>query len=149
MNTVCCPQVIFYITNFVYKHLLVTDSNCLVQTCKQSQNMLCSCYIYYFYSKFAKYASMTTLKSEVKESGTNVSIKSKCFSCKQDTDWHSQPYMPASQIRAGNFLLAFSIPLSGGSPGKVIKLCNRMGLKCFTLKTYYIYQQVCKVQYWS
>ena len=84
---------------------------------------------------------------EIKESGTNVSIKSKCPSCKQDTDWHSQPYMPASQIRAGNFLLALSIPLSGGSPGKVIKLCNHMGLKCFNPKTYYIYQKVCKVQY--
>ena len=76
-----------------------------------------------------------------------MSIKSKCPSCKQDTDWHSQPYMPASQIRAGNFLLALSIPLSGGSPGKVIKLCNHMGLKCFNQKSYYIYQKVCKVQY--
>ena len=56
--------------------------------------------------------------------------------------------MPASQIRAGNFLLALSIPLSGGSPGKVnIKLCNHMGLKCFNPKSYYIYQKVCKVQY--
>ena len=29
---------------------------------------------------------------EIIESGTNVSIESKCPSCKQDTDWHSQPY---------------------------------------------------------
>ncbi len=54
---------------------------------------------------------------EAKECGTSVSIKSKCPSCMQEMDWHSQPYMPGlnSQIRAGNFLLSFSILVSGGS----------------------------------
>jgi hypothetical protein len=84
----------------------------------------------------------------VKECGTSVSIKSKCPSCMQEMDWHSQPYMPGSnsQIRAGNFLLSFSILVSGGSPGRTVKLCKHIGLGCISLKTYYIYQRVSKIK---
>ena len=69
-------------------------------------------------------------------------VKSKCPSCNKEFDWHSQPYMPGSQIKAGKFLLSMSIPLSGGSPAKVLRLFNHMGLGCIALKTYYVHQRV-------
>lgn len=78
----------------------------------------------------------------LKECGTTVMVKSKCPSCNKEFDWHSQPYMPGSQIKAGNFLLSMSIPLSGGSPAKVLRLFNHMGLGCIDLKTYYVHQRV-------
>ena len=83
---------------------------------------------------------------ELNQVGTNISIKSKCSLCNQEVDWHSQPYIPGrSQIRAGNFLLSLSIPLSGGSPGKVVNLFRHMGLGLISLRSYYKYQRVSKL----
>ena len=63
VNTVCCGLFcIYYLCKFVCKHFLVIHCQSLVQTYEQSQNMLYSCHICYYCSKFAKYANMTTLK---------------------------------------------------------------------------------------
>ena len=68
-----------------------------------------------------------------KANGSNISITSQCPSCNEETQWHSQLYVPGSQIRAGNFLLSFVIPSSGGFPEKIFKMHNTMGLGCVTL----------------
>ena len=84
---------------------------------------------------------------ELQKCGTNISVKSRCHSCNREFDRSSQPYLPGSQIRAGNFLLGFAIPVSGGSPGKVVKLFTHMGLGCISLKTYFVYQRVSMTEF--
>ena len=84
---------------------------------------------------------------ELQKCGTNISVKSRCHSCNREFDWSCQPYLPGSQIRAGNFLLSFAIPVSGGSPGKVVKLFSHMGLGCISLKTYFVYQRVSMTEF--
>ena len=84
---------------------------------------------------------------ELHKCGTNISVKSRCHSCNKEFDWSSQPCLPGSQIRAGKFLLSFAIPVSGGSPVKVVKLFSHMELGCISLKTYFVYQRVCMTEF--
>jgi len=43
---------------------------------------------------------------------------------------------------AGNFLLCFSVLLSGASLSKVLQVFKNMGVSCITLKTYFKHQAV-------
>jgi len=49
--------------------------------------------------------------------------------------------MPCLKIPTGNFLLALSILLAGGSATKVFKMFFYMGLGCVSLNTYFKYQR--------
>ena len=81
---------------------------------------------------------------EVTETGTNVTVKTRCHNdkCKKESTWHSQPFLPGSFIHAANFLLPLAVILSGGSATKVVNMCAHMGLGCISLKTFFKHQRV-------
>lgn len=77
--------------------------------------------------------------------GTMVQITTICVNphCPSPRNtWESQPNMTATKMPAINFLLCFSILVSGASPSKVIQVFKNMGLACITLKTYFKHQAV-------
>lgn len=77
--------------------------------------------------------------------GTMVKVTTKCFNpnCpKPEHTWKSQPQMVGTKMAAGNFLLCFSILVSGASISKLHLVLKHMGLHCFTLKTYFKHQAV-------
>ena len=81
---------------------------------------------------------------EASENGTQAIIRTHCNNpkCNKEDLWYSQPKMPGLKIPAGNFLLALSILLAGGSATKVFKLFSFMGIGCVSLKTFFKYQRV-------
>ena len=82
---------------------------------------------------------------ETSAKGTMVEVKTICKSatCPQkETIWKSQPEMPGTRMPAGNFLLCFSILLSGNSASKVLQMFRHMGLSCIALRTYFRHQRV-------
>jgi len=81
---------------------------------------------------------------EASENGTQAIMRTHCNNpkCNKEDLWYSQPQMPGLKIPAGNFLLALSILLAGGSATKVFKLFSFMGLGCVSLKTFFEYQGV-------
>lgn len=73
---------------------------------------------------------------EAKQVGTEAVITTsfsnpKCP--KRTNTWHSQPSMPNSQIRAGNFLLCMAVLLAGSSATKVFQVFKDMGFAVFHL----------------
>ena len=80
---------------------------------------------------------------EIKESGTNVTVKTRCHNeCKKESTWHSQPFLPGSLIHAGNFLLPLAVDLSGGSASKLVTMCAHMALGYISLTTFFKHQRV-------
>ena len=45
---------------------------------------------------------------------------------------------------AGNLLIGFSILMTGGSPSRVIRMFEHIGIGCISLRTYFEYQRVSK-----
>ncbi|KAK3703272.1 hypothetical protein QZH41_010164 [Actinostola sp. cb2023] len=75
--------------------------------------------------------------------GTMVEVTTKCFNphCPHPKNvWQSQPNMTGTKMPAMNFLLCFSILVSGASPSKVFQVFKHMGLSCISLKTYFKHQ---------
>ena len=70
--------------------------------------------------------------------GTMIKVQTKCFNphCpKPQNTWNSQPQMTETKMPAANFLLCFSILVSGASPSKVLLVFKNMGLACISLTT--------------
>lgn len=96
--------------------------------------------------KFCHYCKTDNPLVEARKAGTAVVITTNCPNPKcgrQQDVWRSQPLMPGSRVNAGDFLLCFSILVSGGSPSKVIHLFQQMGLSGISLTTYFEHQRVC------
>ena len=78
------------------------------------------------------------------EIGSMVAIKTICHACKQEMKWQSQPFLPGGSTPAGNLLIGFSILMTGGSPSRVIRMFEHIGIGCISLRTYFEYQRVSK-----
>lgn len=77
--------------------------------------------------------------------GTMVKVKTQCFNphCSSPVNtWRSQPNMMGTKMAAMNFLLCFSVLVSGASPSKTFLVFRNMGLSCISLKTYFKHQAV-------
>ncbi|CAB4008089.1 Hypothetical predicted protein [Paramuricea clavata] len=75
--------------------------------------------------------------------GTMVKITTKCFNpdCSSpENTWKSQPIMTGTKMPAMNFLLCFSVLVSGASPSKIFLVFKNVGLSCISLKTYFKHQ---------
>lgn len=94
--------------------------------------------------KFCPFCKEDNPLVETKEVGTAAVVTSMCTNpkCSKEFVWHSQPKIPWTRIYAGNFLLCFSILLSGASPSKTLQIFRHMGLACVSLKTYFAHQRV-------
>ena len=74
-----------------------------------------------------------------------VKVKTQCFNphCPSPVNtWKSQPTMIGTKMSAMNFLLCFSVLVSGASPSKTFLVFRNMGLSCISLKTYFKHQAV-------
>ena len=83
-------------------------------------------------------------KIEASQEGTMAVVTTTCQSAKcskQVFTWKSRPYMPGTQIAAGNFLLCFAF-FGRGSASKVNQIFQHMGLGCVNLRTFFRYQSV-------
>ena len=118
---------------FQYFRLSLKDKN--LQT--EAKHVVCMLF------SFCHTCKEDNSEVEFRECGSNISVMSKCLVCKQESEWHSQPYLPGSKLFAGNFLLCLSLVLSGGSAGKVFKMFSHMGLGCVSLNTFFKHQRVC------
>ena len=77
--------------------------------------------------------------------GTMVKITTKCFNpdcSSSENTWKSQPIMTGTKMPAMNFLLCFSVLVSGASPSKIFLVFKNVGLSCISLKTYFKHQAV-------
>ena len=99
--------------------------------------------------QFCSFCKTDNPAIEIIESGTNVTIKTRCHNgkCKKESSWHSQPFLPGSLIHAGNFLLPLAVVLAGGSATKMVNMCAHMGVRCISLKTFFKHQRVSVVLY--
>lgn len=82
---------------------------------------------------------------EISALGSMVEVTTRCHNpdCPSPRNtWQSQPQMTGTRMPAGNFLLCFSVLLSGASPSKVLQVFKNMGLSCITLKTYFKHQAI-------
>lgn len=82
---------------------------------------------------------------ETREVGTMVEVKVSCGNsdCTQrETTWTSQPNMTGTRMLAANFLLCFSILLSGCLASKVLQMFRNMVLSCISLRKYFKHQGV-------
>ena len=101
-------------------------------------------------SSFAVFAKQTTPLSKQDGSastdGSALVVESNCANqnCSQKQSvWRSQPLMPGSKVNAGDFFQSFSILVSGGSPAKVLRMFQHMGLASISESTFYRHQRVC------
>ncbi|XP_068759957.1 uncharacterized protein [Montipora capricornis] len=76
----------------------------------------------------------------VTQTGTMLSIVSKCSSCDGTYIWKSQPYL-LGKFPAGNILLSFAIICAGATVGKVLLVFRHMELLCYNECTYYYHQR--------
>ncbi|XP_078384210.1 uncharacterized protein LOC144666703 [Oculina patagonica] len=76
----------------------------------------------------------------VTQTGTMLSITSKCSSCEGTYTWNSQPFL-LGKFPAGNILLSFAIICAGATVGKVLLVFRHMGLLCYNEATYYYHQR--------
>ena len=77
---------------------------------------------------------------DAKQDGTEAVVTTNCSNpkCpKQVNMWYSQPFMPNSQIPAGNFLVCMAVLLATSSATKVFQVFKHMGLSCVSLNTYF------------
>ena len=74
------------------------------------------------------------------QTGTMLSIVSKCSSCDGIYTWNSQPFS-LGKFPAGNILLSFAIICAGATVNKVLVVFRHMGLLCYYETTYYYHQQ--------
>ncbi|CAB3993311.1 THAP domain-containing 2 [Paramuricea clavata] len=77
--------------------------------------------------------------------GVMVKITTKCFNpdCSSpENTWKNQPIMTAKKMPAMDFLLCFSVLVSGASPSKIFLVFKNIGLSCNSLKTYFKHQAV-------
>ena len=100
--------------------------------------------------QFSSFCKTDNPAVEITESGTNVTVKTRCHNdkCKKESTWHSQPFLPGSLIHAGNFLLPLAVVLAGGSATKMVNMCAHMGVRCVSLNIFFKHQRVSVVSVW-
>ena len=94
--------------------------------------------------QFCHFCKADNPEVEVTESGTNVTVKTRCPNeqCNKESILHSQPFLPGSSIDVGNFLLPLAVVLAGGSATKMVNTFTHMGIRCISLKTFFKHQRV-------
>ena len=83
-----------------------------------------------------------TPKPEVMSSqtGTLLTIETKCSKCKEIFIWESQPFL-LGKFPAGNLLLSFAVLCAGASIKKVLLVFRHMGILVYNEPTYYYHQR--------
>lgn len=78
------------------------------------------------------------------EVGTMAKVSAICTNtkCNKEFIWKSQTSMPGTKIEGGNFLLSFATLAAGGSFSRVSRIFKLMGLRCFSLNTFFTHQRV-------
>lgn len=79
-------------------------------------------------------------KVDIKQSGTFISIKTKCSKCKEVYSWNSQPKL-LGKIPAGNLLLSFAVLCAGASIRKILLVFKHMNLLAYYEASYYYHQR--------
>ncbi|XP_015747740.1 PREDICTED: uncharacterized protein LOC107327508 [Acropora digitifera] len=74
------------------------------------------------------------------QTGTLITIKTKCSSCHQIFTWESQPFL-MGKFPAGNILLSFATLCAGASIKKLLTVFRHMGLLAFSEPTFYYHQR--------
>lgn len=76
----------------------------------------------------------------VTQTGTMLTIDTKCSNCKQVFTWKSQPFL-LGKIPAGNLLLSLAVLCAGASIKKVILVFKHMGILVYHEPTFYYHQR--------
>ena len=74
------------------------------------------------------------------QTGTLLTIETKCSACKGVFTWKSQPFL-LGKFPAGNLLLSFAVLCAGASIKKVLTVFQRMGVLVYNEPTYYYHQR--------
>ena len=97
--------------------------------------------------KFCPNCKAENCDVEVHQNGTMAKVKCTCTNPKcnnRNFKWTSQPLIPGTKLRAGNFLLSFAIIVAGASPTKILRVLQHMGVACISLSTFFSHQHVSK-----
>ena len=78
--------------------------------------------------------------NDITQTGTLLTIESKCRACKQINTWKSQPYL-LGKFPAGNLLLSFAILTAGASFSKIALVFRHMGLLMYHRSVFYYHQR--------
>ena len=133
-----CGIFLTAIINFFYSRVSLAGTNI------RSERKYIVFFSQLFFFQFCQFCKTDNPAVEVTESGTNVTVKTRCRNdkCKKESTGHSQPFLPGSFIHAANFLLPLAVVLSGVFGTKVVNRCAHMGLGCIFLKTFFKHQRV-------
>ena len=82
----------------------------------------------------------STPQLDIEQSGTMITVKSTCSSCKEMFVWKSQPFL-LGKFPAGNLLLSFAVLCAGASISKVLLVLRHMGVLVFHRPAYYYHQR--------
>ena len=74
------------------------------------------------------------------QTGTLLTIETKCSACKGVFTWKSQPFL-LGKFPAGNILLSFAVLCAGASIKKVLTVFQHMGVLVYNEPTYYYHQR--------
>ena len=74
------------------------------------------------------------------QTGTLLTIETKCSACKGVFTWKSQPFL-LEKFPAGNILLSFAVLCAGASIKKVLTVFQHMGVLVYNEPTYYYHQR--------
>ena len=74
------------------------------------------------------------------QTGTLLTIETKCSACKGVFTWKSQPFL-LGKFPAGNILLSFAVLCAGASIRKVLTVFQHMGVLVYNEPTYYYHQR--------
>ena len=74
------------------------------------------------------------------QTGTLLTIETKCSACKGVFTWKSQPFL-LGKFPAGNLLLSFAVLCPGASIKKVLTVLQHMGVLVYNEPTYYYHQR--------
>lgn len=74
------------------------------------------------------------------QTGTLITIETKCNACKEIFTWKSQPFL-LGKFPAGNLLLSFAVLCAGASIKKVLTVFQHMGVLVYNEPTYYYHQR--------
>ena len=74
------------------------------------------------------------------QTGTLLTIETKCSKCKEIFIWKSQPFL-LGKFPDGNLLLSFTVLCAGASIKKVLLVFRHMGILVYNEPTYYYHQR--------
>lgn len=90
--------------------------------------------------QFCQYCFCPKPSINVKQTGTHISITSKCQKCEKVFTWESQPKL-LGRIPACNLLLSFSVLCAGASIRKLLHIFKHMNVLVYHETTYYYHQR--------